>query len=112
MSAIELLAQAQQLLAARGTGGSSPRLAAFLARQALEDVVAQRCMALDAPAPGASMRSKLLVLRALDNAEAADSAAVAWNRLSTACHLHAFEMQPSVSEVEHLCSMVAGLVSM
>jgi hypothetical protein len=110
MSAVELLGQARRILTARGTGGSSSRMAAFLARRALEEVVEQRCVVLAASAPWASTRSKLLILRALDTAEAADRAALAWNRLSNACHLHAFEMQPSTTEVEQLCGLVAELL--
>jgi hypothetical protein len=109
MSAVELLGQAQRVLATRGTAGLSSRMAAFLARRALEEIIEQRCADLGASAPWATTRSKLLILRALDNTEAADQAAVAWNRLSSACHLHAFEMQPSTAEVEQLCGMVAGL---
>jgi hypothetical protein len=41
---------------------------------------------------------------------AADKAAVAWKRLSNACHLDAFEMQPSSAEVEKMCSVVADLL--
>jgi hypothetical protein len=110
MSAVELLGQAQQLLATRSTSGLSSRMAAFLARQALEEIIDQRCADLAAPAPSATARSKLLVLRALDSAEAADRAAVAWNRLSNTCHVHAYEMQPSTAEVEQLCGVVAGLL--
>jgi len=110
MSAVALLGQAQQILATRGTGGLSSRMAAFLARQALEEIIDERCADLAAPAPSATMRSKLLILRALDTAEAADRAAVAWNRLSNACHVHAYEMQPSTAEVEQLCGVVAGLL--
>ncbi|WP_101948001.1 hypothetical protein [Mycobacterium sp. 3519A] len=110
MSAIELLSQAQRILTARGTGGSSSRMAAFLARRALEEIVEQRCVSLGASAPRATTRSKLLILRALDTAGAANRAAFAWNRLSNACHLHAFEMQPSTAEVEQLCGVVAGLL--
>lgn len=58
----------------------------------------------------ASTRSKLVVLRSLDTEAAADSAAIAWNRLSRACHVHAFELQPSAAEVKHLCGMVASLL--
>jgi hypothetical protein len=86
-------------------------MAAFVARQALEEIVAKRCYALNASAPSATMRSKLLVLRALDDSSAADDAAVAWNRVSNACHLHAYEMQPSVAEIEHLCSLVTTLLA-
>ena len=56
------------------------------------------------------MRSKLLVLRSLDTAEAADTAALAWNRLSSACHVHAYELQPSAAEITHLCREVASLL--
>jgi hypothetical protein len=110
MSAVELLGQARRMLATRGTGGSSPRMAAFLARRALEEVIDQRCADLGAPVSSATTRSKLLILRVLDTAEAADRAALAWNRLSHACHLHAFEMQPSAAEVEQLCGVVAELL--
>jgi hypothetical protein len=110
MSAVELLGQAQQILATRGTGGLSSRMAAFLARRALEEIIDERCADLAARAPWATTRSKLLILRALDTAEAADRAAVAWNRLSSACHVHAYEMQPSTAEVEQLCGVVAGLL--
>lgn len=110
MSAVELLDRAQQILTTRSTGGLSSRLAAFLARQALEEIIDERCAALGASASSANARSKLLVLRALDSAEEADRAAVAWNRLSNACHLHAYEMQPSTAEIEQLCGVVAALV--
>ncbi|QFS89941.1 hypothetical protein FIV07_04230 [Mycobacterium sp. THAF192] len=56
------------------------------------------------------MRTKLAVLRSLDDEEAADAAAKAWSRLSSACHVHAFELQPSASEVQHLCGLVASLL--
>jgi hypothetical protein len=85
-------------------------MAAFLARRALEEIVEQRCTDLGASAPWATTRSKLLILRALDTAEVADRAAFAWNRLSNACHLHAFEMQPSTAEVEQLCGVVVALL--
>lgn len=110
MSAVELLGQAQRVLNEPRPDGLSSRMAAFLARQALESIVDQRCVDLGAPAAWASMRSKLAVLRSLDTVESADSAAVAWNRLSSACHVHAFELQPSPAEVKHLCALVASLL--
>lgn len=110
MSAVELLGQAQRILNEPRPDGLSSRMAAFLARQALEQLIEQRCERLGAPVAWASARSKLVVLRSLDTEEAADSAAVAWNRLSSACHVHAFELQPSSAEVRHLCGMVASLL--
>jgi hypothetical protein len=106
----KLLGQAQRILATRSTSGLSSRTAAFLARRALEEIIDQRCADLAAPARSATTRSKLLILRALDTAETADRAAVAWNRLSDAWHVHAYEMQPSTAEVEQLCGVVARLL--
>ncbi|SNS96240.1 hypothetical protein [Rhodococcoides kyotonense] len=106
-----MLHNAERLLDGNvGAAGSSARLAAFLARQALETLVDERCRALDVDVPGASMRSRLVVLRSLDTSERADAAAIAWNRLSSACHHHAYELAPTVSEVRHLCGLVAVLV--
>lgn len=111
MSASELLGHAQRLLTAPDSEGLSSRLGAFLARQALEEIIDQRCTDLGASAPWATARSRLLVLRSLDSAEAADSASLAWNRLSIACHVHAYEMQPSIAEIQQLCTLVASLLS-
>lgn len=110
MSAPGLLAQAQRLLKKANAEGLTARLAAVLARQALEEVVDQRCAQVGVTAPWASARSKLIVLRALDTAAAADTAALAWNELSNACHVHAYELAPSAAEVSQLCEQVASLL--
>lgn len=91
--------------------GQSSRLAAFLARQALEMLVTQRCAALNAECGSATMASKLVVLRVLDDPDVADAAAIAWNRLSSACHHHAYELSPTVDEVRYLCELVASLIA-
>jgi hypothetical protein len=108
--AVELLGHAERVLTQPDVAGGSSRIAAFLARQALEAIIEQRCIELGASAPYANARSKLLVLRALDSAETADNAAFAWNRLSAACHVHAYEMEPSTAEIQHLCRRVASLL--
>jgi len=110
MSALTLLAQAQRVLGGAGADGLNARLAAFLARQALEEIVEQRLGALGISASWANARSKLIVLRALDDAEAGRVAAVAWSRLSSTCHVHAYEMQPSTAEISELCRQVASLL--
>jgi hypothetical protein len=111
MNAAELLGHAERMLEGRsGVDGQSARLAAFLARQALEDIIAKRCADLDVDVPYANARSKLIVLRSLDSPDAADNAARAWNRLSNACHVHAYEMAPSTEEIRQLCATVASLV--
>lgn len=94
----------------QGATGSSARLAAFLARQALEELVVERCHALGVDVRGASMRSRLVILASLDTTKRADAAALAWNGLSSACHHHAYELAPSVPEVRALCAAVATLV--
>lgn len=93
-----------------GAAVGSARLAAFLARQALEELVVARCVALGVDIERPSMRSRLVILRSLDTTERADAASVAWNRLSNACHHHAYELAPTVDEVRHLCGVVAVLL--
>ena len=94
-----------------GAAGGSARLAAFLARQALEELVVERCVALGVDIERPSMRSRLVILRSLDTPERADAAALAWNRLSNACHHHAYELAPTVAEVRHLCGLVTFLLA-
>lgn len=58
------------------------------------------------------MRSKLTVLQVAfgpDDALPA-RAGYAWSGLSQACHHHAFELAPTVSEVRHLIQLVGTLV--
>lgn len=93
-----------------GAAGGSARLAAFLARQALEELVVALCVAIGVDIERPSMRSRLVILRSLDTTERADAASVAWNRLSNACHHHAYELAPTVAEVRHLCGVVAVLL--
>ncbi len=109
MTPAELLAYAQQLL--RGLGdsasGNASRLAAVVARQALEACVDERCAAVDARCDGATMRSRLAILKSLDDRDSADRLALLWNQLSVACHQHAYELSPTVGEVRALCEGVS-----
>ena len=109
MTPAEALAGAQRLLDASDTTVNGARLAAFVSRQALEQLVDQRCRALGADCPDASMRSKLVVLRALGDPAEADVAEQAWNGLSAACHRHPYELEPAGGEVRDLCAAVAEL---
>ena len=111
MTPEEALAGAQRLLDASDTTVDGARLAAFVARQALEQLVDQRCRALDADCPDASMRSKLVVLRALGDPDEADAAEQAWSGLSAACHRHPYELEPAGSEVRDLCAAVVRLMA-
>lgn len=108
----ELFRRAEQLLDGQlaGTEGNSARLAAVLARQALETAVVDRCRAVGADVERASMRSQLVILRALDDPDLAARAASAWQNLSAACHRHAYELSPSVSEVRTQCESIAAMI--
>ena len=64
-------------------------------------------------APDATMRSKLTVLQVAfgkDDDDLLARADYAWSGLSQACHHHAFELAPTVTEVRHLIQLVGMLV--
>jgi hypothetical protein len=112
VNAEQLLQHAKEIL--EGVPQASPRrnrIAAFLIRQALEAEVGARCEHLltriDHPV---RTRSRLLVLHALDQSGGAAKMDYAWNALSRACHHHAYELAPTVSELRYLLEMVTRLV--
>jgi hypothetical protein len=89
------------------------RIAAFLTRQALEAEIEMYCEQLVAPMPfPVRMRSRLAVLHALDQTGFSWTAEYAWIALSRACHHHSYELSPTISELRHLHSRVAGLAAM
>lgn len=112
MTPAELLAYAQQLLRGLGdsTSGIASRLAAVVARQALEEIVIERCGTVNAPCEGATMRSRLAILKSLDDRETADRLASLWHQLSASCHQHAYELSPTVGEVRSLCEGLAKVM--
>jgi hypothetical protein len=97
------LQRAERLLES-GLPGSS-RMAAWLARSALEEGVVRRLRQLGHDTRHASMRSRLICLHVLDPDRATD-AEFAWQRLSGACHQHAFELAPTAHEVRALLTLV------
>ncbi|MFZ2239936.1 MAG: hypothetical protein WAV90_10385 [Gordonia amarae] len=103
-----LLARAQELLAQPGrAAGNSARLAAFLARQSVEDLIDRRCAQLCGIDVGAgTMRSKLAILRSLDDTSAGPVLVGAWHQLTGFCHQHAYQLAPTVSEVRAQCDVV------
>lgn len=101
------LARADQVLSS-GLPGAS-RMAAWLARSALEDGVVQRLRGLGHDTQDASMRSRLTCLYVLDHERATDAES-AWQRLSGACHQHAFELAPNAIEVRALLKQVQRVV--
>jgi len=104
------LGYADALLTGRVTpaSGNTARLAAFVARQAVEALVDVRCTELGMACPTATMASKLAVLKSLDDTGFGPTMMYAWNRLSECCHQHAYELSPTIAEVSGLCAAVAA----
>lgn len=104
-----LLARAHALLASPDGAavGNSARLAAFLARQAVEDLIDARCAALTGvQAVVGTARAKLAVLKSLDTTPAGPALIDAWHQLTGFCHHHAYQLSPTVAEVRAQCAAV------
>lgn len=105
-----LLAHAHALLASPSPTavGNSARLAAFLARQAVEDLIDERCGQLcGVPVNTDNTRAKLSILKSLDRSPAGDTLISAWHRLTSFCHQHAYQLSPTTTEVRAECEAVA-----
>lgn len=104
-----LLARADKLLDSpdRTALGNSARLAAFLARQAVEDLVDARCAELTGvQVVVGTARARLAVLKSLDKTPAGPALIDAWHHLTGFCHHHAYQLSPTVPEVRAQCSAV------
>jgi hypothetical protein len=104
-----LLARARALLASPeyAAVGNSARLAAFLARQAVEDLIDARCaLVCGAQVVGATAKAKLAVLKSLDASAAGAVLIGAWHQLTGFCHQHAYQLSPTVAEVLEECRAV------
>lgn len=104
-----LLARADALLESPGRAavGNSARLAAFLARQAVEDLIDARCAALTGvQVIVGKAKAKLAVLKALDTTPAGPVLIDAWHQLTGFCHQHAYQLSPTVPEVRAQCAAV------
>ena len=104
-----LLAQATEVLE-RG-GGYGNRAACWIARAALESALDDHLQAKNHGADRATMRSKLTILHVAlgSDSQTASKAEYAWSRLSWACHHHAFQLSPGVTEVRDLIDLVAAI---
>lgn len=104
-----LLARADALLESpdRAALGNSARLAAFLARQAVEDLIDARCTALTGvQVVVGTAKAKLAVLKSLDKTPAGPVLVDAWHQLTAFCHHHAYQLSPTVAEVRAQCAAV------
>ncbi len=104
-----LLARAEALLAAPGATavGNSARLAAFLLRHAVEDLIDARCgLVCGVPVVAGTAKAKLAVLKSLDCTPAGAALIGAWYQLTGFCHQHAYRLSPTVPEVREQCRLV------
>ena len=115
MTPEELLLAARQILTK--TGGLVPalwpRAAALLGRQALELSIRNRWLAR----PGAEalaearMRSQLVSLVDIVDADTAARANYVWAALSEACHYHPYELAPTAGELAHWLDEVEEILA-
>ncbi|WP_422748889.1 hypothetical protein ACN27E_10655 [Mycobacterium sp. WMMD1722] len=104
-----LLARADKLLDSpdRTALGNSARLAAFLARQAVEYLIDTRCAELTGvPVVVGTSKAKLAVLKSLDKTPVGPALIDAWHQLTGFCHQHAYQLSPTVPEVRAQCAVV------
>ncbi|SEH47732.1 hypothetical protein SAMN04489835_0261 [Mycolicibacterium rutilum] len=92
-----------------GLGARGPRTAALLARSVLEEWIEEQSASWVSPTLGyPTTRSKIIALGAVRGAEGERTRRV-WHRLSRAVHHHAYELQPTVSEIRQLVRAVREL---
>lgn len=92
--------------------GNRERAACWLARAAFEQIVHDLLVTMGNDPGDAAMRTQLSCLEAtfVDiDAGLAARAQYAWTSLSQACHQHAFELNPTVTEARHLLHLVKSL---
>ncbi|MFI6778751.1 hypothetical protein [Nocardia sp. NPDC050412] len=89
----------------------SNRIAAWLTRTALEQIVDELLRAKGIEAGGASSRARLACLEVAyrDERDVPARSQYAWTRLSEACHQHAYQLSPTYQEVRHLLEIVRSL---
>jgi len=93
-------------------GSSWSRAAAFLTRRALEDAVDGIYTGPLLGVRECPTSTKLLCLpRYLGDAELAREVHATWAQLSTACHAHPYELDPTLAELQRWIGVVKRLVS-
>ena len=90
--------------------GTWPRVAAILARQALEMALDQLWYAIEPGVENATRRAQLICIPEYVNTELAQRVTYAWHGLSSACHHHAYDLPPVAAELNGWLSDVAELV--
>jgi hypothetical protein len=114
MTAVELVALTRAMLA-NGSDvsvGRWSRATALLTRQALEASLDELWAARSPGIAACSTRAQLLCLPTyLGDGDLADRTAWTWWALSQACHFHAYELAPTVGELNAWLETVAELAT-
>ncbi|WP_067653335.1 hypothetical protein [Nocardia harenae] len=89
----------------------SNRIAAWLTRTALEQIVDDLLRARGIEPGEASTKARLTCLEVAyrDERDVPARSQYAWTRLSEACHQHAYQLSPTYQEVRHLLEIVGEL---
>ena len=90
--------------------GTWPRASAILGRQALEIALDQLWAQVAPGIEKASARAQLVCLPEYVDAVLAGRVRHTWHALSTACHHHAYELPPIVSELDGWLDDVEALI--
>jgi len=90
--------------------GTWPRASAILGRQALELALDQLWAEVAPGLEKASRRAQLLCLPEYVESDLANQVRYTWYGLSAACHHHAYELPPVVSELNGWLTEVAALI--
>lgn len=111
-SALNSIQYAESLVTGRVqiAAGETGRVAAFIARQGVEELIDDYCRQLGAGCPKARTAAKLAIIRSLGDPDAARVLIYAWNYLSACCHQHSYELAPTIAEVRHQCESVIRVV--
>ena len=94
-----------------GFGGSWARAASFLIRQALEDAVEHVFSGPLAGVRACPVSTQLICLRREIDPELAGEVHAAWSQLSTACHAHPYELDPTLAELRCWIDVVRRLLA-
>jgi hypothetical protein len=111
MTPADLIASAQSLLTRTdpATAGLWPRAAALLARQALEEALDDFWRRKAIRLGRFSTRPQLICLESYAGHQIAGRVNHAWSALTRACHHHAYELAPSLAEMQSLLDTVIEL---
>jgi len=113
MAAAELLDLARSVItdAPRAIGADRTLAAAILIRQAVEEATdALWVSRLPAMSEVRDRAQQITLTFYLDDPRLAGDVTWAWNRLSSICHHHAYDLPPTLGEIDTLIGVVSRLV--